>query len=144
MRIEQVVANLVDNAVKYTPPGGRIRVSLRADGGDAVLTVEDTGVGIRPEVMPFIFDLYVQSERTLDRARGGVGIGLMLVRRLVELHGGTVTASSEGEGRGSRFTVRLKQVLPAQVPAPVVDARPVSDGGGVRSPGPPQDLGISP
>jgi signal transduction histidine kinase/ActR/RegA family two-component response regulator len=110
VRLDQVLANLVTNAVKYTPSGGRIRVVLRADGTDAVFSVEDTGVGISPRLLPFIFDLYVQAERTLDRAEGGLGIGLTLVRRLVELHGGTIEASSEGEGRGSRFTVRLKQI----------------------------------
>lgn len=110
LRIEQVLTNIVTNALKYTPPGGRIRVSLRAEGGDAVISVEDTGVGISSSLLPFIFDLYVQADRTLDRARGGLGIGLTLVRRLVELHGGTVAASSDGEGCGSRFTVRLKQV----------------------------------
>ena len=108
MRIEQVLVNIVTNAIKYTPPGGQIRVTLRADGPDAVLVVEDTGAGISSGLLPFIFDLYVQSDRTLDRARGGLGIGLTLVRRLVEAHGGTVDASSEGEGLGSRFTVRLK------------------------------------
>ena len=81
-----------------------------ADGDDAVLSVEDTGVGISPELLPFIFDMYVQAEPTLDRARGGLGIGLTLVRRLVELHGGTVVASSEGEGNGSTFTVRLRKM----------------------------------
>ena len=110
VRMEQVLTNIVTNAVKYTPPGGRIRVTLRADGDDAVLTVEDSGFGISPELLPFIFDMYVQADRTLDRARGGLGIGLALVRRLVELHGGSVTASSAGEGHGSTFTVRLKQI----------------------------------
>ena len=109
-RLEQVLTNIVTNAVKYTPPGGRIRVSLCADGGDAVLSVEDSGLGISPRLLPFIFDLYVQADRTLDRAQGGLGIGLTLVRRLVDLHGGTIMASSEGEGQGSRFTVRLKQI----------------------------------
>ncbi len=99
VRLEQVLTNIVTNAVKYTPPGGRIRVALRADGGDAVLSVEDTGFGISPELLPFIFDMYVQADRTLDRARGGLGIGLTLVRRLVELHGGTIVASSDGEGQ---------------------------------------------
>jgi PAS domain S-box-containing protein len=112
MRLEQVLTNIVTNAVKYTLPGGRIRVELRADGSDAVLSVEDTGFGISPRLMPFIFDLYVQADRTLHRAQGGLGIGLTLVRRLVELHGGTIAASSAGEGHGSRFTVRLKQVPP--------------------------------
>ena len=109
-RLEQVLSNIVTNAIKYTPPGAHIRVSLRADGGDAILTVEDTGFGISPRLLPYIFDLYVQADRTLDRARGGLGIGLALVRRLVELHGGTIVASSEGEGRGSRFTVRTRQI----------------------------------
>lgn len=110
LRLEQVLTNIVTNAVRYTPAGGRIRVTLRADGDDAVLDVEDNGFGISPELMPHIFDLYTQSDRTLDRARGGMGIGLTLVRRLVELHGGTIVASSEGEGRGSRFTVRLPRI----------------------------------
>jgi two-component system, sensor histidine kinase len=109
-RIEQVMANIVTNAIKYTPPDGRILVTLRADGDDAVLTVEDLGFGISPGLLPFIFDMYVQADRTLDRARGGLGIGLPLVRRLVELHGGSITASSAGEGQGSTFTVRLKQI----------------------------------
>ena len=121
-RLEQVLSNIVTNAVKYTPPGAHIRVSLRADGGDAILTVEDTGFGISPRLLPYIFDLYVQADRTLDRARGGLGIGLALVRRLVELHGGTIVASSEGEGRGSRFTVRTRQIPAvdgfAHVPVP--------------------------
>jgi len=110
VRIEQVVTNLVTNAVKYTPPGSQIRVTLCADRGDAVLSVEDTGFGISPRLLPFIFDMYMQADRTLARARGGLGIGLALVRRLVELHGGTIVASSEGEGCGSTFVVRLKQI----------------------------------
>jgi CheY-like chemotaxis protein/anti-sigma regulatory factor (Ser/Thr protein kinase) len=114
VRLEQVLTNLVTNAVKYTPAGSRIRVTLRGDGDDAVLTVEDPGLGISAELLPSIFDMFVQGDRTLDRTLGGLGIGLTLVRRLVELHGGTVGASSDGEGQGSRFTVRLRQV-PAAV-----------------------------
>ena len=117
VRLEQVLTNILINAVKYTPAGGQIRVALRTDGPDAVLSVEDTGFGISPEVMPFIFDMYVQADRTLDRARGGLGIGLPLVRRLVELHGGTVVASSAGEGHGTTFTLRLKQVPSARTSA---------------------------
>ena len=109
MRLEQIVSNLVTNAFKYTRPGGRIRVALRAEGGDAVLSVDDDGLGIAPRLLPFVFDMYVQADRTLDQAKGGLGIGLSLTRRLVELHGGTIVASSEGEGRGSRFVVRLAQ-----------------------------------
>jgi two-component system, sensor histidine kinase len=114
VRIEQVLTNILTNAVKYTPPGGQIRVALRADGPDAVLSIEDSGCGISPSLLPFIFDMYVQADETIDRARGGLGIGLALVRRLVELHGGTVDASSDGEGHGSRFTVRLRKIPPAE------------------------------
>jgi two-component system, sensor histidine kinase len=112
MRLAQVLTNIVANAVKYTQTGGRIRVSLHADGNDAVVTIEDTGLGISARLLPFIFDQYVQADRTLDHAQGGLGIGLTLVRRLVELHGGTVTAESAGEGHGSTFTVRLARVYP--------------------------------
>jgi len=114
VRIQQVLMNILANAVKYTPPAGRILVALRADGADAVLTVEDSGFGISPSLLPFIFDIYVQADQTVDRARGGLGIGLALVRRLVALHGGTVVASSDGEGKGSRFTVRLKKIPSAE------------------------------
>ena len=109
-RFQQVLVNILTNAVKYTPAGGRIHVVLRADDGDAVLSVEDTGFGISPALLPFVFDMYMQVDRTLDHAQSGLGIGLALVRRLVDMHGGTVVASSEGEGRGSTFTVRLKQM----------------------------------
>jgi PAS domain S-box-containing protein len=107
VRLEQVVVNLLDNAVKYTPAGGHIRLSVEQHGDNAVLSVTDSGVGIAAEAMPTIFDLFSQAETSLDRARGGLGIGLTLVRRLVTMHGGTVTAESEGRGRGSRFVVRL-------------------------------------
>ena len=106
VRIEQVLTNILTNAVKYTPPGGRIRVALRADGADAVLSVEDSGFGISPSLLPFIFDMYVQADQTLDRARGGLGIGLALVRRLVELHGGhggPRRAMEKGTAAGSRY-----------------------------------------
>ena len=110
IRVEQIVSNLVSNALKYTPAGGRITICVRPAGDQAVLTVEDTGVGIPPHLLSRIFDLFVQGERRLDRTQGGLGIGLTLVRRLVELHGGTVEAFSEGRDRGSRFTVRLKAI----------------------------------
>jgi two-component system, sensor histidine kinase len=112
-RLQQVLTNLLGNAMKYTPSGGCISVTVCADGGDAVITVEDSGLGISPKLLPFVFDMYVQSDRTLDRARGGLGIGLALVRRLIELHGGTVSAASDGEGCGSTITVRLKQLSSA-------------------------------
>jgi CheY-like chemotaxis protein/two-component sensor histidine kinase len=106
-RIEQIVTNLVGNAVKFTPPGGTVAVTVGREGHDAVLTVKDSGVGIPPDAVARIFDLFVQGEGTLDRAQGGLGIGLTLVRRLVELHGGTVRARSDGPGKGSTFTVHL-------------------------------------
>jgi len=117
-RIEQIVTNLIGNALKFTPPEGAITVSVRSEGQDALLAVKDTGVGISADVLPTIFDLFVQGKRSLDRSQGGLGIGLTLVRRLVELHGGTVQAASDGSGMGSTFTVRL----PA-IPAPNATAR---------------------
>ena len=113
-RLEQVVTNLVNNAVKYTPSGGEIRIELDQRDEVVVLEVTDTGVGIAAEMLPRVFHLFAQAEAALDRAQGGLGIGLTLVRSLVELHGGTVEAASEGLGRGSRFTVRL--------PAPHIQA----------------------
>jgi PAS domain S-box-containing protein len=119
VRFQQVLTNIMTNAVKYTPSGGQIRVAVRAEHGDAVVSVEDTGFGISPALLPFVFDMYMQVDRTVDHARSGLGIGLALVRRLVELHGGTVAASSDGEGRGSRFTIRLKQIAAPGVPVAV-------------------------
>jgi len=113
-RLEQIILNLLVNAVKYTPAGRRIRVTVRAEDGRAVLRVTDEGVGLSPDALSRIFDLFVQGEQTVDRAQGGLGIGLMLVRTLVELHGGTVDATSPGRGAGSTFTVRLPLIpLPA-------------------------------
>jgi len=106
-RVEQVVLNLVENALRYTPAGGSIHLEVAHEGGRAVLRVRDSGVGIRPELLPRIFDLFVQGERALDRGRGGLGIGLTLVKRLVELHGGSVHATSEGPGTGSVFTISI-------------------------------------
>lgn len=116
-RLEQVCTNLLRNAVEYTPVGGRIRVSVKSEGGDAVLRVEDNGVGISAELLPRVFDLFVQDKRGLDRSGGGLGIGLTLTRRLVELHGGTVEAASPRPGLGSVFTVCLPR-LPAAPPKP--------------------------
>jgi len=106
-RIEQVVGNLVTNALKYTPAQGRIEIELTLDASEACLVVRDTGVGIAPELMPTLFDTFVQGAVSLDRSQGGLGIGLSLVRSLVKLHGGTITAASEGSGKGSTFTLRL-------------------------------------
>lgn len=106
-RFEQVVTNLLTNAAKYTPAGGEIHVRLSEESGTAVLSVRDSGIGIAPAMLPRIFDKFTQSDRTLDRARGGLGLGLALVRHLVELHGGEVEARSDGLGKGSTFTVRV-------------------------------------
>jgi len=114
VRLEQILTNVLANAVKYTESGGSIRVSLRADGDEAVLVVKDDGLGISPALLPFIFDLYVQADRTLGRSRGGLGIGLALVRRLIVQHGGTIGAFSNGEGHGSTFTVRLRRIPPVR------------------------------
>ena len=113
-RLAQVVGNLLNNAAKYTPPGGRITVSGEIDGGTAVLRVRDTGVGIPPQSLPGIFELFAQGDGTPGRSEGGLGVGLTLARMLVELHGGTLTASSDGGGRGSEFVVRLPVGAPPQ------------------------------
>jgi two-component system CheB/CheR fusion protein len=106
-RLQQIQMNLLNNAVKYTPRGGRVLLKVRRDAGGAVVRVKDTGAGIAPHLLESVFDLFVQARQTLDHAAGGLGVGLTLVRALVELHGGTVTAHSDGEGTGSEFAVRL-------------------------------------
>ncbi|HET7292941.1 MAG TPA: hybrid sensor histidine kinase/response regulator, partial [Vicinamibacteria bacterium] len=115
-RLEQIVSNLVTNALKYTPPDRRITIVVRREGSEAMLRVSDEGHGIPPALLPHVFDLFVQGQRTADRRLGGLGLGLTLVRRLVELHGGRIEASSDGPGRGSTFTVWL-----AACAAPPVD-----------------------
>jgi two-component system, sensor histidine kinase len=120
-RLVQCVANLLVNAAKYTDPGGEIRVAAYAEDATAVIAVSDNGVGVPPELLPQIFDLFVQSRRSLDRAQGGLGIGLSLVRRLIQMHGGQVTAASEGAGRGARFEIRLPLIA-----APTASAQPPS------------------
>jgi signal transduction histidine kinase/ActR/RegA family two-component response regulator len=106
-RLEQIATNLIENACKYTPDGGHIVVRVRVDGSDVELCVSDDGAGIPGELLPHVFELFVQGERTLERAQGGLGLGLPVVKRLVDLHGGTVTAHSDGPGHGSRFVVRF-------------------------------------
>jgi PAS domain S-box-containing protein len=106
-RLEQVVGNILTNAAKYTDRGGRIWLSAALDDHHAVVKIKDTGAGIAPELLPDIFDLFKQAERTLDRSEGGLGVGLTLVKSLVELHSGAVTAHSDGLGHGCEFTVEL-------------------------------------
>ncbi len=122
VRLDQVATNLITNAIKYTPRGGTIEVAVGQEAGEALLTVKDTGIGIPPEHLRSIFDMFAQVPTSLDRASGGLGLGLTLVRSLVELQGGSVSASSAGKGRGSVFTVRLP--LASSVPASVEAARP--------------------
>jgi len=107
VRLAQVVSNLLTNAARYTEPGGSIRLQARRDGNDVLISVRDTGIGLAPEVRVQVFDLFFQGRRSIDRAEGGLGIGLALVKNIVELHGGTVDVHSEGRGLGSEFVVRL-------------------------------------
>jgi signal transduction histidine kinase/ActR/RegA family two-component response regulator len=111
-RVEQIVVNLLTNAVKYTEPGGRIGISVEQQGDEAVIRVRDSGIGIAPDMLPQVFDLFTQAARGLDRAQGGLGIGLTVVYRLVELHGGRIEAHSAGIGKGSEFVVRLPALPP--------------------------------
>ena len=112
VRLAQVFSNLLNNAVRYTDPGGRIGIAAQRDDGNAVVTVSDTGIGIAPEALPQVFDMFVQGHARHSRAQSGLGIGLTLVRSLVEMHGGSVRARSAGPGRGSEFVVRLPLARP--------------------------------
>ena len=118
VRLDQILSNLLVNAIKYTPPGGHIRVSVAREGADAVIRVSDDGIGLTPELARRAFDLFVQGDRNLDRSEGGLGIGLTLVRRLAELHGGSASAQSDGPDKGSVFTVRLPAIEPGDAAAP--------------------------
>jgi signal transduction histidine kinase len=120
-RIEQVIANLLDNAIKYTPAGGAIALEVGVDGDEVVLAVSDNGIGIANDLMPYVFDLFVQGARTLDRTQGGLGVGLALVRRLAVMHGGRVSVSSAGMGQGSRFELRLPRVEAVAPAAPALE-----------------------
>ncbi|THC41900.1 ATP-binding protein [Massilia sp. Mn16-1_5] len=117
VRLTQVFTNLIGNASKYTGDGGHISLSVRREGEEIVAVVADNGTGIAPEVLPHIFDLFTQGPRSLARSEGGLGVGLNVVRNLVSMHGGTITADSPGVGQGSRFTLRLPScALPAAAP----------------------------
>ncbi|WP_288378746.1 ATP-binding protein [uncultured Massilia sp.] len=116
-RLVQVVSNILNNAAKYTPPGGQLVLRTRRDGDEAVISVCDNGQGIDPQVLPYIFDLFTQAERTPDRSQGGLGIGLALVKSLVALHGGRVAATSPGLNQGSEFSIRLPVLQDAPAPA---------------------------
>jgi signal transduction histidine kinase/ActR/RegA family two-component response regulator len=131
-RFEQIVNNLVGNALRFTPAAGAIEISLCGEHGDAVLRVRDSGVGIAPEMLSRVFDLFAQGERGPDRGAGGLGLGLTLVRRITELHGGRVEAASEGAGHGSTFTVSLPALAAPPAPAPGVVAAARSNGASRR------------
>jgi PAS domain S-box-containing protein len=121
-RLTQVLGNLLHNACKFTDPGGRISLSVDQEGQEVVIRVRDTGIGIAAEHLPLLFEMFRQVDTSLERSHGGLGIGLALVRRLVELHGGSVHVSSEGPGRGSEFTVRLPVAAQADEAAPAAPA----------------------
>jgi CheY-like chemotaxis protein len=118
VRLTQAVENLLHNSAKYTDPGGHVRLAARRVGGEVVVRVEDDGIGIAPDLLPRVFDVFVQAKQPPNRARGGLGLGLALVRSLVELHGGTVRAESAGPGQGSAFEIRLPAAPSAEAPAP--------------------------
>jgi two-component system, sensor histidine kinase len=126
-RVVQVLCNLLHNAVKYTPGGGRIDLAARSGEAHVMITVRDEGIGIPADMLPRVFDMFTQVDRSLERARGGLGIGLTLVKRLVEMHGGSVEARSAGPGHGSEFAVRLPKVAAhAGEPAPRAHALPAA------------------
>ena len=122
MRLAQVFGNLLNNAAKYTPNGGQITLRAERRGADVIVSVRDNGTGIRAEVLPSVFDPFVQAERTYSRSQGGLGIGLTLARSIVALHGGSIEARSAGSGQGSEFVVRLPLLQPVAARHPVARA----------------------
>jgi PAS domain S-box-containing protein len=123
-RLAQVFSNLLNNGAKYMEPGGVIAVEASADADNVVVAVRDRGIGIAPDVLPYVFDMFVQADRSLERAQGGLGIGLTLVRRLVELHDGSVTVLSDGPGKGSEFVVRLPRAAAGVADTSALGATP--------------------
>jgi PAS domain S-box-containing protein len=123
-RLGQIISNLLTNAAKYTPPGGDIRITGEMVNEEVVLRVRDNGIGIAADVLPRVFDLFVQEQQTLDRSRGGLGIGLTIVKNLVERHGGSIAAHSEGLGKGSEFVLRLPLALHSSPRPPSTPRRP--------------------
>jgi CheY-like chemotaxis protein len=126
-RLQQIIGNLLNNAIKYTPPEGRVELHLSRVDAECVLSVVDSGVGIAADMLPSVFELFSQADRSLDRSRGGMGLGLTLVRNLLQLHGGSVEAFSAGTGQGSEFCVRLPLLASDTVAKPVSE-RPAPHG----------------
>jgi len=126
-RLEQVFVNLLSNAGKYTDAGGQIEVMVEPQGEEVAVRIRDTGMGIAPQMLPRLFDLFMQADRTLDRARGGLGIGLTVARRLVELHGGRIEAQSQGLGQGAEFVVTLPTLPTMEEPRPAAPAESVPE-----------------
>ena len=124
VRLAQIIGNLLRNAAKYTEPGGQIWLTARREGNEAVISVRDSGIGIPADVLPFVFDMFTQVDRSLSRAQGGLGIGLSLAKTLAEKHGGRIEARSEGLGRGSEFLVYIPMVLDSQCHVPLTPLRP--------------------
>ena len=122
-RLEQIVVNLLNNAAKYSEDGGRIWLSAGHEGSDIVIRIKDSGIGIAPEKLPEMFQLFNQADHSSTRTEGGLGIGLAIVKKLVELHDGQIAASSEGLGKGSEFTIRLPAVPRPETSTPMVKAR---------------------
>jgi CheY-like chemotaxis protein len=117
-RLTQMLSNLLGNSCKFTPPGGRIRLQARCAGADLTISVRDNGVGIPPELLAQVFDLFTQGDRSLERSTDGLGIGLSLVDRLAQMHGGSVEARSDGPGKGAEFIVHLPVIVSAVSPLP--------------------------
>jgi CheY-like chemotaxis protein len=128
-RIDQILTNLLSNALSYTPPEGKISLSVRAEDDRAAICVEDDGEGIAPDLLPRIFDLFVQGDQGTNRPRGGLGIGLSLVRRIAELHGGSVEALSDGLGHGSTFKVLIRRIEAVRETAGIINGRAKGDAG---------------
>jgi PAS domain S-box-containing protein len=128
-RLAQVISNLLSNAARYTPAGGTVTLTVRREGNEVLVSVRDTGIGIAPDILPHVFGLFVQADRSLDRTAGGLGLGLTLARRLTEMHGGRIEAFSAGLGQGSEFVVRLPMCAPL---AADVASPPAPAGGAVR------------
>ena len=123
VRMEQSLANLLINAAKYTPDGGRIIVGARAVNDSVEFTVRDNGIGMSEEMLPRVFDLYVQDDANRTKAEGGLGIGLAVVRKIVEMHDGSVRVASEGPNRGNEFTITLPLAIPARSTPSLAEAR---------------------